>query len=106
MCGEARNPLPVSVKDRRPLDLVAPKGIKRSGRVGEAERRRGDLDTDLICDPQELFSVGPGVGGHAADLALLEKVLLVVQDWDVAQVDPRDGQRAAPVKGGQRYRDE
>ena len=56
----------------------------------------------VSCKPrrelQELFAVGAGVRGHAAQLPLLEQVPLVVQRRDVAQVDAGDGQRSTLVE--------
>ena len=47
-----------------------------------------------------------GVGGDAAQLALLEQVGGVVQRRDVAEVDAGDGERAAAVERAQGDRDE
>ena len=53
---------------------------------------------------EEFTSIVAGIGGHRAQLAFEEQMLFVVQRWDVAEVDARDGQRATAVErleGGQ-----
>jgi hypothetical protein len=68
----------------------------------EAIPRRGHLHADAGRSSQDLPSVVAGVGRHAAQHTLLEQVLLVVERWDVGQVDARHRQRAARVERGER----
>ena len=76
------------------------------GPVGGVERvlMGGDRQPVRGGERQELAGVRPGVGGDAAQLALLEQVPLVGQRRDVGQVDPGDGEGAAAVERGQRGR--
>jgi hypothetical protein len=60
-------------------------------------RVHGDGQLVLRREAEELAGVRSGVGGDAAQLALLEQVLFVVQRRDVGQVNARDGQ-AAPAR--------
>src|SRR5690348_7135980 len=48
---------------------------------------------------EKLPPVGTGIGRHAAQRPFLEKVALVVERWDVGEVDAGDRQGAAPVQG-------
>src|SRR5579875_786374 len=54
----------------------------------------GHLELEALGQGQELLGVATGVGGDAAQVALLEQVLFVVQGRDVGQVDARHRQRA------------
>src|SRR5262249_56737497 len=61
----------------------------------------GDVQVVAGREAEELAGVLPGVGGDAAQLPLLEQVLLVVERRDVGQVDTRDRQGATAVQRGQ-----
>src|SRR5262249_42779828 len=83
------------------------------GQIGQGPVRlvagiRGDRDREPVPlgQAEELLAVTAGVRGDAAQRALLEQVLLVVQRRYVGQVDSRDGQRPAAVQGGQARRDQ
>jgi ABC-type transporter Mla MlaB component len=72
--------------------------------VGLVERvGGGDHVEGVFCsEAQEVVTVLAGVGCDAADLPFLEQVLLVVQDWDVGEVDAGYGQGAAAVERSER----
>src|ERR1700723_4697639 len=75
---------------------------KRAISLTQRVFRRGHLDVMLGCEVKEGPRVGAGVRRHRAQLALLEKVTLVVEHRNVAQVDSGDRQRAAAVQRLQR----
>src|SRR5262245_11999982 len=83
------------------------------GKVGECgiglvEPVGNAADTQPVFagETKELSAVVSGVGGDAANLSLVEQVSLVVQGRDVAEVDARDRQSAAPVERGERRWDQ
>ena len=84
----------------RPCARSASARSARSNRVAD----RGRADPEPGRQPEELLAVGPGVGGDAAQPALLEQLAVVVQRRDVGQPDPGDGERAAAVERPQRDR--
>src|SRR4029079_12426294 len=63
---------------RGPVDLVPRPAGEGPVRVVEGVRSRVHLHPGVGRLLQERLAVGPGVGGDAAHLALLEEVLLVV----------------------------
>ena len=65
-----------------------------------------DPNADRGRDGEELLAVAAGVGRDAAELPLLKQVVGVAQRRDVAQVDARDGERAAAVERRERGRDD
>ena len=65
---------------------------------------RGHPQVMLGREREKLTRVLPGVGRDAPELAFLEQVLLIVKRRDIGQVDPGDGQRAAPVERLERGR--
>ena len=71
-------------------------GYARDGGAQRDRRRQG----------QELLTVAPRVRGDAQQAPLLEQLGGVAQRRDVAQVDARDGERAAAVERAQRDRHE
>jgi len=68
------------------------------GGVGHRIAVRCRPDAEPFGQPQEFFPVRAGVGGHGTKGPLLEEVLVVVQRWDVGQVDARDGQYPCAVQ--------
>src|SRR5581483_6474649 len=83
------------------------------GEVGERFRGAGQrvahdrrADRDLRGEREQLGTVLAGVGGDAADLALLEQLGVVVERRDRAQVDAGDRQRPTAVERPQRHRHE
>ena len=67
-----------------------------SGSEFVCARRHAYLEA--IGQGQELLSVGPCVRGHAPHLSLHEQMFLVVQLWNVAQMDAGERERSAPFQ--------
>lgn len=63
-----------------------------------AHAHRVTSDGNLARDVQKFLPVGARIGGHAANLSLVEEVALVVERRDGRQVDPGDGKDAAPIE--------
>jgi hypothetical protein len=76
------------------------------GLVGRLQRIRGhgDLEPQPFGEAEELLGIPARVRGHAAQVALLEQLVFVVQRRDVGQVDARDRDRSAAVEVTQRGR--
>ena len=70
------------------------------GIIGTAEwiLRRRDGDAMASREREELAGIVAGIGGHRAQLAFEEQMPLIVQHRNVAEIDARDGQRAATVE--------
>src|SRR5580692_11162747 len=85
----------------RPVDPVSGQVSQRAVGLVEAVRSSGDLNRQPLCQGEELGGVATGVGRDAAQIPLLEQVLVVVERRDIGQVDARDGTGTASVEGGQ-----
>ena len=78
---------------RGAVDGVVPE--VEHGLIGGFERIHDGVDADarLGCLPQEPFAVEPGVGGDAADLALLEQLVRCSRSAEC----PTGGSRRSPT---------
>ena len=81
----------------RARDTIVGEVAQRHVGILEPIRHGLHLDQDARSDGEELLAISPGVGRDAADLSFMEEVVGVVQRGNIAEMDPGDGQRPAPV---------
>src|SRR3984893_9172002 len=86
------------VEDGGALELVVLKHAERAVGLGKAHPERMGADGNFAGDFEKLLTVRARVGGHAAQLALVEKMSLVVERGDRAQVDTGDRENSAAVE--------
>src|ERR1700730_6696158 len=86
------------VEDGGALELVVLKHAERAVGLGKAHPERMGADGNFAGDFEKLLTVRARVGGHAAQLALVEKMALVVERGDRAQVNTGDRENSAAVE--------
>ncbi len=85
-----------------PLTRSALRSRRAASAAVHGVGRGRDAQVDAGRLGQELLPVLPGVGRDTLQRPLLEEMVLVIEDRDVAEMDARDGQRPAAVERGQR----
>ncbi len=93
-------------EDGRSSDPILLEIEERFVRMLERVRHGVRHERDLDGEPQQGIAIGTRVGRDALQRPLLEEVALVVERWDLREMDARDSQGRTAIEHGERSRHE